>query len=49
MINTKCIYNLYKINKISNAKEIAINFIFLYEIYFLLALFYFKCNLKNPE
>ena len=33
----------------SNATKIAIIFVSLYEIYFLLAHFYFKCNLKNPE
>ena len=34
--------------KVSNATKITIIFVFLYEIYFLLAHFYFKCNLKNP-
>ena len=37
------------IYKVSIATKIPIIFAFLYEIYFLLAYFYFKCNLKNPE
>ena len=37
------------INEVSDIKKIAIIFVSLYEIYFLLAYFYFKCNLKNPE
>ena len=36
-------------NERSNAAKIVIIFVFLYEIYFLFAHFYFKCNLKNPE
>ena len=37
------------LNEANYATKIAIIFVFLYEIYFLLAHFYFKCNLKNPE
>ena len=37
------------INKVSNDTKIAIIFIAIYKIYFLLAHFYFKCNLMNPE
>ena len=39
------IYNI----EVANATKIAIIFVFLYEIYFLLAHFYIKCNLTNPE
>ena len=36
-------------NEVSNATKIAIIFVFLYEIYFILVHIYFKCNLKNPK
>ena len=34
-------------NEVNNATKIAIFFVFLYEICFLLGHFYFKCNLQN--
>ena len=36
------------INKVSNATKIATIFVFCMKSIFLLAHFYFKCNLKNP-
>ena len=41
------IYN--KPSKVSNATRMAITFVFVYEIYFLLDHLYFKYNLKNLE
>ena len=37
------------INKVSNATKIASVFVFLYESYFLLGQFCFKCHLKIPN
>ena len=38
------------INEVSNYTKIAIIFFFFFhEIYFALAHFFFKCDLKNPE
>lgn len=37
------------ISEVSNAIKIAIVFIFIFEIYFLLNHVYFHCNLRNPE
>ena len=37
------------ISKVRNPTKLALTLIFLYEICFLLAHFYFKCNLKNLE
>ena len=37
------------IKEVSNAIKIVIVFLFLFEIYFLLAHVYFQCNLRNPE
>ena len=45
----KAFIYVFIINEIRNAKNIAIAFVFLYEIYFFHAHFYFKCNLKHPE
>ena len=45
MASGKSIYN----KQSKPCYKIAIIFVFLYEIYFLLAHFCFKCNLKNPE
>ena len=46
----KCLaVKTFIINEVDNATKIAIIFVFLYEIYFLLAHFQFKRNLKNPE
>ena len=40
---------VFIMNKVSNVTKITIIFVFLYEMYFLLAHFYFKCKVKNPE
>ena len=37
------------INEVSNATKNASIFVLLYEIYFLLARFYFKCNLISEQ
>ena len=39
---------VFVIYEVSNATKIASFSVFLYEIYFLLGHFYFKCHLKNP-
>ena len=40
---------VFVIIKVHNATNIAVHFSLLYENWFFLAHFYFKCNLKNPE
>ena len=46
MPHTKSVYNK---RSISNVTKIVSFFVFLYGSYFLLGLFYFKCNWKNPS